>query len=315
MAKALGRRPERGTAEKRSEVVALLRETGARLGRDTLQGLFGDELSRRELEEISGRYRDMVRVRERELRHALEWKGAGMVWAVDFTDAKVDIDGQYPYLLLVRDMASGYEILSLPCEREDAAVVRAAIEHLMATEGVPLVWKSDNGSAFVEGAIKELMEGLGITHLLSPARTPAYNGSRERGGGWLKTRALYLAAREGRAGRWTCDDVDAARHEANEICRPWGPRGQTRGERWRSREAVGDELRARFRARVASGEAEALSRRAPELLTKTLRAAIRRSAIDGALRAEGLLSSHVVSVPSRRSPRRQRKGTNQEGGD
>jgi hypothetical protein len=50
-----------------------------------------------------------------------------------------------------------------------------------------------------------------------------------------------------RPGRWTSDDCEAAREQANRTARPWGVRGPTPEERWNGRRAITVEERERFR--------------------------------------------------------------------
>jgi len=51
--------------------------------------------------------------------------------------------------------------------------------------------------------------------LLSPPRAPRYNGTVEAGFGSLRTRVYYKAARQGRVGYWTSDDLEAAHGLSN----------------------------------------------------------------------------------------------------
>jgi hypothetical protein len=78
----------------------------------------------------------------------LHWQRPGSVWAMDFVQAPFVIEGCYPYLLGVRDLASHYVLLWLPVTEQTAAVARAALEALFAEHGVSVVLKSDNGSGF-----------------------------------------------------------------------------------------------------------------------------------------------------------------------
>ena len=64
--------------------------------------------------------------------------------------------------------------------------------------------------------------------------------------GSIKTRTHHEAARHDRPYRWTSDDVEAARRQANEVARPWGRRGPTRSEKFASRRAVPDSVRRAF---------------------------------------------------------------------
>jgi len=155
----------------------------------------------------------------------LTWKLPGRVWAADFTQADAPIDAAYPYILSLRDLASFYQLLSWPVRQADANATVCALTYPFAAYGPPLVLKTDNGSHFTEGHVGKLPSAPGVTVLLSPPNTPRYNGSEEAGIGSLKTRALHIAAAQGRADHWTCDDVEAARIEANrpDCCRPLFP--------------------------------------------------------------------------------------------
>jgi hypothetical protein len=85
------------------------------------------------------------------------------------------------------------------------------------------VLKSDNGSAFIAEAVEVLLQRWNVWQLFSPVRLPSYNGSCEAGIGSMKTRTHYQSALRGCPGEWSCDDVEAARLQANHTARPWGP--------------------------------------------------------------------------------------------
>ena len=56
----------------------------------------------------------------------------------------------------------------------------------------------------------------------------------------------HQAARQGRPGCWTCDDLEAARWFANQVHRPWGHRGPTPREVWDQRLPITATERAAF---------------------------------------------------------------------
>ena len=58
------------------------------------------------------------------LLHVLRWHKPGTVWAIDFFDAPLPVDGIFPYVFVVRDLASGNQLLALPVE--DKELARAA---------------------------------------------------------------------------------------------------------------------------------------------------------------------------------------------
>ena len=112
--------------------------------------------------------------------------------------------------------------------------------------GTPWVLKSDNGSAFGAPAVATLLHNFGVLSLFSPPRTPSYNGAIEAGIGSLKARTAAHAARHGRPGCWTWDDVAGARLEANENARPRGLTGPTPDEAWAARASIPTSERASF---------------------------------------------------------------------
>ena len=66
----------------------------------------------------------------------------------------------------------------------------------------------------------------------------------------MTARTDHHAARSGRPGEWSCEDLEAARLEANETARPWGSKGPLPDEVWRSRTPITDEERDAFRRAV-----------------------------------------------------------------
>jgi transposase InsO family protein len=245
----LGRPVFRSSREQRNEVIHLIDELGPGIGLSTLRTCFPAML-RAELDDLLARYRRVWRKRNQEPLRVLHWPNAGRVWAIDFTGPLAPVDGLYPYLLAVRDLASGAQLLWLPTADPTAAVTVTALASLFATHGAPLVLKSDNGSAFIAEATRQLLDKFGVENLFSPPGMPEYNGSIEAGIGSLKTRTENHASRHGRPGQWTWDDVEAARWEANATARPHGQNGPTPDERWATRQPIGVEERTHFRATV-----------------------------------------------------------------
>ncbi len=94
VSKPLGRPAKRGAAHARA---ALFRDLAARprLGVPTLRALH-PALGRREIEELSARVRSVRTTRDRDLIQSLTWSTPGSVWAVDFSDAGLDIEGTFP---------------------------------------------------------------------------------------------------------------------------------------------------------------------------------------------------------------------------
>jgi transposase InsO family protein len=246
---SLGRPVLRSPHEQRNEVIYLIDEAGPAIGVPALREAF-PQMLRAELEDLLKRYRRVWRKRNYEPIRVLHWQLPGRVWAIDFTGPCPPVDGRYPYLLAVRDLASGQQLLGLPVAEATAAVAANALASLFLIHGAPLVLKSDNGSTFTAGIVTQLAHDFGVENLFSPPGMPRYNGAVEAGIGSLKTRSEQQAARHGRPGQWTWDDVEAARWEANATARPHGPSGPTPDSAWDHRSRITPEERTLFRAEV-----------------------------------------------------------------
>lgn len=241
-AKASGPRPRRATESQRSEVVATLARLGPRTGLPTLRALH-PELTRTQLFEILDDFRRAWRKERRYPMTRLCWTTPGAVWAMDFTMPESLIDGTFVRVLVVRDLASGYTLLALPCMGEDSDTVLSGLQSLFDLYGAPLVLKSDNGGAFAETRVQALLAEKNVLQLFSPPYYPRYNGTCEAGIGVLKSRTRYLAELNLRPNAWSSSDLQDAVHILNEITRPWGHLGSTRAEVWHARNPVTDEQR------------------------------------------------------------------------
>jgi hypothetical protein len=149
----------------------------------------------------------------------------------------------------------------------------------------------DNGSPFVCAEFLDLLDAWRVIPLLSPPRTPRYNGAAEAGGGALKLRIHYRASDHGHPGRWTSDDVEAAAQQGNVMLRPWGPGGPTPQELWQCRPVITPDHRARFIDCVAAMRQQIREEHgmAGEFLAELPRAAVAREAIRRALIQLGYL--------------------------
>ena len=165
--------------------------------------------------------------------------------AAEHADPPHRIDGRWPYILAVRDLASGCQLAWLPVLDETAETTIDALQWLFLEHGPPLVLKSDNGSGFISKAVRRFLDRWQVSPLYSPPRTPEYNGSIEAGNG-AKTHTHEEAARQGRAGHWTADDLEAARRMANDFINTTGPAGTQRCQRFRSAPRLTMDARAVF---------------------------------------------------------------------
>jgi hypothetical protein len=231
---ALGRPILRAPRQERTAVIDLLNHLGPTIGVPTLRDCF-PHLPRAVLTDLLQRYRRVWRSRYHQLLHVLHWQRAGVAWAMDFAQPPNPIDGKYPYLLGVRDLASGQQLLWLPIAHPTADEAVLALAPLFVIHGAPLVLKTDNGSPFCAQAMLAYLRCFDVLPLFSPPYWPRYNGAIEAGIASLKTRTEDHAKRHGRPACWTCDDVEAARLEANATARPKGPEGPTPDRLWDAR--------------------------------------------------------------------------------
>lgn len=301
-AAALGRPVRRGSRDQREAVVQLLDDVGAGVGLPTLRDCF-PALARAELQDLLRRYRHVCRVRYRETLNVLHWTAPGRVWAIDFTEAPVPVEGLYPYVLAVRDLASGEQLLWSPAAAPTAEEAGWALAALFAQYGPPLVLKSDNGPAFIAATTRRLLAEAGVIPLFSPPRWPRYNGAIEAGIGALKTRTERQAARAGHPGAWSVEALAAAQAEANAARRPG--REQSAHEIWSARPPLTAEERASFQDAAARQRATASTQGQeategspdPAATAGEERAAIRRALVGhGYL----LFSRRRIPIPIRR---------------
>lgn len=287
-----GRPCRDATPERRSEVRELLTELGPHAGLPLLYHLFPD-VARGELQELQALERLRRRSRRSEYARQLQWHHVGAVWAVDYAEPPQPIDGVYSALLSVRDLASGRQLAWLPVPQATAEQAAACLEALFHEHGPPLVLKSDNGSPFTADETARLLAVRQVVPLFSPPYTPRYNGACEAGIGSLKTRTHHLAAYDGRPGRWSCEDVEAARRMADEEQYPRRLGGLTAAEAWQGRTPPTADERRRFRDVVAGHEQEIRKQRGlllEEDLGRARQASLDRRAVRRALVELGYLS-------------------------
>lgn len=280
---------------------------GPGIGIPTLRDMF-PELKRAELEDLLHRYRRLYVRKNRVCLHLLRWHKPGTVWAMDFCQPPQPVDGIYPYVFMVRDLASGNQLLSLPVPSRELKHVIDALRVLLIQMGAPLVLKSDNefDTGFVSrfgddlqrvarSQLAALLDEFTVTPLLSPPYFPRYNGAIEAGIGAFKTRAHLEAARHGHPLEWNCNDVESARLQANEESRPWGFDRNTPDIAWIERAPVSPLDRTAFRQIVQLCEQELRQDKQHELLEGIPLgprdiASARRAAICRALVKHGFLS-------------------------
>jgi len=288
-----GRPLVRSRREDRNRVVAVLGYFGPKTGVGTIRRFAGD-IPRSEVRDIVMRYRRCVERRSHGVEHELCWRMPGAVEALDHTVAPVPIEGEHQAILAGRDLATGEATVWRGVEGMTARSTVDVLGGSFAKRGAPLVVKTDNGSAFVAEETEGLLGAHGVEHLLSPPRTPGYNGGVEAHNRWMKERTAWQAHREGRQDRWTSGDLERARLVAN-ATRP--PKAFDPGLK------ITPALRAAFRRSVASEKAQLWAERGqdPASASKGQINAVNRNAITRALVAHGILEirSRRVSLPVR----------------
>ena len=80
---------------------------------------------------------------------ACAWTVPGSVWAADVWKPVQPIEDIYPYVLDVRDLATGYMVESCALLHADAETVGGHLWRLYDIRSPPLVLKTDNGPEFV----------------------------------------------------------------------------------------------------------------------------------------------------------------------
>jgi transposase InsO family protein len=299
-APSLGRPLADSGTEQQQAVVSLLNQCGPGISVATLRHHF-PIVARNELTELLRCYRQAWRTQHRRAPHILRWLRPGTVWAMDFAEAPRPIDGRFDYLLAVRDLASGRQLLWRPIEADNAEVVIRELTPLFMSHGAPWVMKTDNGSAFIADPLTRFLGRWQCLSLFSPPYTPSYNGSIEAAIGSLKTRSERLAAQLAHPGRWTSAVVEAARQEANTTARPRRLRGATPDDVWFHRQPLTAGERDQFRATVRRLQQEFRVEKCLPLigdLSRTDQACVDRIAIRRALVAHDLLLFRRKSIPA-----------------
>ena len=302
-----GRPPLSVPVDRRQQVVQFLhRVSGPAIGLAALRALFPDE-RRCTLADLLRRYRAVWRRRHQRQGYRLQWHRPGTVWAMDHSQATQLIDGQYEQIFAVRDLASHRQLAWRGVPSAGAAEACDILEELFVRYGPPLVMKSDQGSAFIAELTQDLFERRQVTPLFSPKGLPQYNGALERANGTHKVYTHQHAVAEGRSRYWTTADLDAARHLANTITRPWGHQGPCPDEAWQQREPITDQQRDEFARELESQRHLACSELGftnRENLTPIQEDRLERLAISQTLLTLGYLTKHPVRRPPRKAKRR-----------
>jgi transposase InsO family protein len=265
----------------------------------TLRGLWSvfEEMPRSELTDIHDRYRRIQHHLHPPKIHTLTWPCPGSVWAMDHAVAPAPVDGIHPQIFALRDLSSGLTLCWEPVETASSRLVIASCEEAFLNSGLPLVIKSDNGSAFISEDLRDFLDSRGVKLLLSPVRKPQYNGSCEVGIRWLKTRSEREAMRLARPGRWRHEDMERAAFLSNHLPRRGGLSPQAR---WDARAAITPEARAAFLQTLQAERPKVLQDlglSGKSELTTLEERQVERHSIRRALVARGYLSFRRRTLP------------------
>lgn len=293
----LGRPAERGSADRRNEVLKWITGLGGEVSVRSLKEAFPD-MGRAELRDLKRRWRKIARKRPERLLLRLDFTTPGTVWAMDFAQPERKVDGIFPYFFAVRDLASGKHLAAMPILHDDSKSARDVLQALFLWLPPPLVLKSDNAKAFKTDEMRDLLGANGILPLFSPPYYPQYNGACETGIGTIKTFAHHAAADRGYPGEFTANDFHTAVCRANALTRPRGHDGLTPDEAWNEARAVPDWLRNYFAERYAIQCRKELDRQ--ELATLFDLEPAEKEAVDRAAIGRALMDCGFLCVKRRR---------------
>ena len=190
-------RPPRSKSERsraRSLVHEVVKEQGWGAGEGpvhrALKGAVSRRLTRQTLADLKREHRGRrCQVQERE-RTSVRVHARDALWSQDAThlgrdEAKKSIQAE-----VIREVASTctLEIRVGPAATADDVI--DALEQARATRGtLPLVWATDNGSAYVSATLQKYLADNQVVPLLSLPRTPQHNAWAEHGMRELKEEA------------------------------------------------------------------------------------------------------------------------------
>lgn len=103
-----------------------------------------------------------------------------VIWVQDATHVG-RLKGRSIQAEVVKDRATlGYADVSMG-RQAGAPEILGMLERLKQDQGLPLVWATDNGSAYRDQRVEEFLRREKVVHLLSRPRMPQDNGAAEKG--------------------------------------------------------------------------------------------------------------------------------------
>lgn len=281
--KARGRQSLELSRDQRRQALDAWRASLGRIGVPSLLLAIQPRPARRALARLKARWRRALHRRGGSLCTCLSWTRPGSVWAMDWTNPEMPVDGVYQKIFVVRDLASGENLLSRPSPAESENLAARELSLLIAQHGAPLVLKSDNGTSLCAKAVRLTLAANKILALVSPPACPGYNGACEAGIGALQVQIHYIAAASGRERAWACDDVLMARQAVNTRVRE---NGLSAEDLWKARRPITPEEREQlwsaYRAELRS-EFVQRGHKSDSPLTHSEQTSLDRAAISRAL--------------------------------
>ena len=175
-----------------NELKASIRDLdhGAQRSRDTgrLYSSYADRISRRELNDLVRKARNVENQRRRSETCRVSWLRPNLAWAID--DCRKNDTGTAGTLHLhnLTDLCSRYKLPPVasgnqPCGEE----VAGHLTHLFERFGPPLFCKRDNGGNLNHSTVNEALEESWVIPINSPPYTAPYNGAIEHTQGEFKS--------------------------------------------------------------------------------------------------------------------------------
>jgi transposase-like protein len=144
-------------------------------------------------------------------------------------------------LLVSADGAVPYRTSIEPVARYDGAHVAAALEHDIAQNGAPLVWRRDRASAHATDEVCEVLDAHGVLPVDGPPRCPRFYGQLERQN---REHRAWLEALDPPAPDALGHVCDRMRSALNGAWRRPTLGWRTAAEAWQSRPAVEEDRTA-----------------------------------------------------------------------
>ncbi len=167
--------------ELRREAALLPHGTKRSAGSGALYTKYSHAISRRDLGQLITRERKSLGEARRRNWKRISWKEPNLAWAIDATEYERDQQGRKLYVIAIQDLASRYCFEPLVTLNAGGQDIADHLRKLFERHGPPLFLKRDNGSAFNNQIVDELIATQCVIPLNSPAYYPRYNGAIEKG--------------------------------------------------------------------------------------------------------------------------------------